>query len=141
MEKQLTMYEMVKEFHTAFNKELDPDSPQSFIPYFDLRQKLITEEYREVLEEMGYSVNIELDRYGSGEVNVVKLAKELADLLYVVLGTAAAYGIPIDDVYRKVHQNNMSKLQPDGTVKYREDGKVLKPDTYVPLDTSTLLER
>lgn len=139
MEKCLTMYEMVKEFHKAFNTESDPTTPQSYINCFDLRQKLITEEYKEVLEEMGYSVDIKLDRFGSGEVNIINLSKELADLLYVVLGTAAAYGIPIDDVYREVHRSNMSKLAPDGTVLYREDGKVLKGPNYSPADIKKVL--
>ena len=113
-----------------------------------LRHKLIEEEFNEVTQELQMGIWDDFEyvdvknhpKYDKG-FNINKLAKELADLLYVILGTAAAYGIPIDDVYRKVHENNMSKLQPDGTVKYREDGKVLKPDNYVPLDVSKLLER
>jgi len=73
-------------------------------------------------------------------VNVVNLAKELADLLYVVYGTAAAYGIPIDDVYREVHRSNMSKLGPDGKPIYREDGKVLKGPNYTPADIQKVLD-
>lgn len=36
----------------------------------------------------------------------------------------------IETAFDEVHRSNMSKVQSDGTVKYREDGKVLKPDTY-----------
>ncbi|MFE2099533.1 hypothetical protein [Streptomyces sp. NPDC059468] len=58
------------------------------------------------------------------------LAKELADLLYVVYGTADLLEIPLEAVFAEVHRSNMSKVSPDGKVSRREDGKVLKPDTY-----------
>nr|WP_319513391.1 hypothetical protein [uncultured Cohaesibacter sp.] len=41
--------------------------------------------------------------------------------------------------FGRVHKSNMSKLQPDGTVKRREDGKILKPDTYVAPDLTDLV--
>lgn len=144
-----TNFELVKEFHAAFNKVPDPEVPTEQSDNIRmLRHKLIEEEFNEVTQELQMEIWDDFEymdvknhpKYDKG-FDINRLAKELSDLLYVVYGTAAAYGIPIDDVYRKVHQNNMSKLQPDGTVKYREDGKVLKPDTYVPLDTSKLLER
>lgn len=144
MEKQLTMYEMVKEFHQAFNKEPDPIKPTNISKeVISLRFKLMEEEFREVLVEMGIRV---FDQHGLSagwsenyEFNESKLAKELADLLYVVLGTAAAYGIPIDDVYREVHRSNMSKLGEDGKPIYREDGKVLKGPNYSPADIESVL--
>ena len=52
----------------------------------------------------------------------------MADLLYVVYGTAVSYGIDMDPVFREVHRSNMSKV---GGYK-REDGKWVKPPTYSP---------
>jgi predicted HAD superfamily Cof-like phosphohydrolase len=144
MEKQLTMFEMVQEFHRAFNKVKDPEVPT--IPSKDitlLRFSLIKEEFIETLEEMGlylFDKNINVG-ISDKQIDLTKLAKELADLLYVVLGTAAAYGIPIDDVYREVHRSNMSKLGADGKPVYREDGKVLKGPNYTPADVETVLRR
>jgi predicted HAD superfamily Cof-like phosphohydrolase len=132
-------FELVKQFHDSFNKIKDPDTPQSIIAQHELRQKLITEEYREVLEEMGYSLKINMDHHGEYKVDIVKLSKELADLLYVVYGTAATYGIPIDEVYREVHRSNMSKLGIDGKPIYREDGKVLKGPNYTPANIEKIL--
>ncbi len=83
-----------------------------------LRLSLIEEEFKEVLEEMN-------------TFNKIKLAKELADLLYVVYGTAVSFGIPIDEVFDEVHRSNMSKLV-DGKPLKREDGKVLKGPNYTP---------
>lgn len=62
--------------------------------------------------------------------DIVGIADGIADLLYVVYGTAVAYGLDMELIFEEVHRSNMSKLQPDGTVLRREDGKILKPDTY-----------
>ncbi len=66
--------------------------------------------------------------------NAIHVAKELADLVYVTYGTAVSLGINLDEAVRRVHASNMSKRNPDGTVSYRPDGKVLKPPTYQPPD-------
>ena len=60
--------------------------------------------------------------------DLAAIAKELADLLYVVYGTAVSYGIDMDPVFREVHRSNMSKV---GGYK-RDDGKWVKPPTYSP---------
>lgn len=53
--------------------------------------------------------------------------KELADLLYVVYGYANAVGWDIQEAFRRVHENNLGRItQDDGTIKRREDGKILK---------------
>jgi len=65
------------------------------------------------------------------------VAKELADLLYVVYGTAVSYGLDMDPVFREVHRSNLSKV---GGYK-REDGKWVKPPTYSPADVKPLLAR
>jgi predicted HAD superfamily Cof-like phosphohydrolase len=57
------------------------------------------------------------------------LAKELADVLYVVYGTADLLEIPLEAVFTEVHRSNMSKVVA-GEVIRREDGKILKPDSY-----------
>ena len=64
------------------------------------------------------------------DIDKKAVAKELADLLYVVYGTAVSLGIPIDDVFCEVHTSNMSKLDDNGKPIYREDGKVLKGPHY-----------
>ena len=51
-----------------------------------------------------------------GEVNIVEVADALADLLYVVYGTAVAAGIDIESIFREVHHSNMTK-RVDGAFK------------------------
>ena len=53
--------------------------------------------------------------------------KELSDLVYVIYGYANAMNWDLDEAVRRVHQNNLDRvIQPDGTIKRREDGKILK---------------
>lgn len=136
-------FELVRDFHFSFNKEPDPTFPT--IPDENsivLRANLIKEEFFELLEELGvyldYNENI---KYNSEKSNrdLNKIAKELSDLLYVLYGTASAFGIPIDHVFREVHRSNMSKLGEDGKPIYREDGKVLKGPNYSPADVEKVL--
>lgn len=58
-----------------------------------------------------------------------QLCKEWADLQYVVSQAALYYGIPADAAFNRVHNSNMTKVV-DGNVIYREDGKILKPESY-----------
>lgn len=58
--------------------------------------------------------------------DVVESADALGDLTYVIYGMALEAGINLDQVLAEVHRSNLSKLMPDGSVRRREDGKVLK---------------
>lgn len=80
-----------------------------------LRERLIQEEFDELKEAMAHN-------------DLPGIAKEMADLLYVVYGTAVSYGIDMEPVFREVHRSNMSKV---GGYK-RADGKWVKPSTYSP---------
>lgn len=79
-----------------------------------LRKMLIEEEVREFIEAE----------------DLANMAKELADILYVVYGTAHAYGIDLDEVFKAVHYSNLSKLGLDGKPIYNEHGKVMKGPNY-----------
>ncbi|KKM04004.1 hypothetical protein LCGC14_1768650, partial [marine sediment metagenome] len=52
---------------------------------------------------------------------------------------AVSYGLPIEEGFRQVHENNMSKLGPDGKPLKDSSGKVIKPDNYKPIDLSWVL--
>lgn len=73
--------------------------------------------------------------------NLTEVADGAADLIYVVLQLCWALDIPIDRCYQAVHNNNMTKVQPDGTVLRRPDGKVLKPVGYVPVNLWEVLHK
>lgn len=66
--------------------------------------------------------------------------KELSDLVYVIYGYANARGWNLDKAVGKVHMNNLGRcIQPDGTVKRREDGKIMKNKDYPKVDLTDCL--
>ena len=106
---------MVEEFHHTFNILVHPSPTLVDERTRELRINLIQEEFEELQEALT-----------RGDLEAI--SKEIADLLYVVYGTAVSHGIDMDPVFREVHRSNMSK---EGGYK-REDGKWVKPATYSP---------
>jgi predicted HAD superfamily Cof-like phosphohydrolase len=106
---------MVEEFHRTFDILVHPSPTIVDERTRELRINLIHEEFEELKEALAHG-------------NLESISKEMADLLYVVYGTAVSYGIDMDPVFREVHRSNMSKL---GGYK-RDDGKWVKPATYSP---------
>jgi predicted HAD superfamily Cof-like phosphohydrolase len=123
---KLTPFEMVREFHVTYDLPIvdTPGHPPD--DRIKLRRDLISEEYWEY------------DRAVDKE-DLVNIAQELADLFYVVVGAALEYGIPLEDVVAEVHRANMSKLDADGNVLLRSDGKILKGPNYLPPDIGSIL--
>ena len=113
---------MVAEFHETFDIAVEtvplvPDEATR-----SLRVRLIQEEFGELQEALGRR-------------DAAAVAKELADLLYVVYGTDVSCGIDMEPVFREVHRSNMSKI---GGHK-RADGKWVKPPTYSPARIEPIL--
>lgn len=118
----------VREFHEKFGVEcaLYPSFPDQ--KTCQLREDLIEEEFIELSDAINNR-------------DIVKVADALGDILYVVYGAALAFGIDMGPVSDEVHRSNMTKVWPDGTVRRRHDGKILKPPTYSPADIEAVLER
>jgi len=106
---------LVEAFHRTFDILANPVPTVVDRRTRELRVKLIQEEFDELKEALAAE-------------DLSSIAKEIADLLYVVYGTAVSYGIDMDPVFREVHRSNMTKV---GGYK-REDGKWVKPTTYSP---------
>ncbi len=126
--------ELVKECHKAM--ELSIDDIYS-VDLLTLRQKLINEETTELNVEINSLIE-ELKTKGSiSKETKLKMFKELADLQYVLSGMVVSLGIPMEEVFNRVHNSNMSKLV-DGKPIKREDGKFLKGPNYKKPDLSDL---
>lgn len=136
--RTFTMAHKVAEFHTAFGRQRDLPFSHNTVPDLELREDLLKEEYREVMEAID-NVHAELvvDGVASPE-NKEALLKELVDLLYVTLGMADTFGLDIETAFNRVHASNMSKLV-DGKPVLREDGKVLKGPNYQPPNLGDLV--
>jgi predicted HAD superfamily Cof-like phosphohydrolase len=118
--------DMVREFHEAFGIPIR-DNPAANIGESDLRVRLLKEEVGEYAK-------------GVRGHDVVEIADGLADIVYVVFGTALAHGIDLDAVLEEVHRSNMSKLGADGQPLFRDDGKVLKGPGYFRPDIAAVLK-
>lgn len=75
------------------------------------------------------------------DYNSIEAADALGDIMFISTGTAAAFGIPIDPVVREIIASNLSKLDLDGSVIRRADGKILKGPNYFPPDIESILKK
>lgn len=103
------------------NENLQQFTQQSML-YFDL--------VREEFYELSYAFK---------HMDIVETADACADLIWVVEGLCHSLGIPLQRVWDEVARSNFSKMK-DGVLIKREDGKVLKPDTYSPPNIKQILD-
>lgn len=121
-------FEKLWEFHTVYNCARSntikfPDQATR-----DMRINILKEEWEEYLQ-------------AEKESDIVEIADALADIIYIAIGTAVSYGIPMDKIFNEVHASNMSKLDENGNPIYREDGKILKGPNYFKPDIKGIIER
>jgi predicted HAD superfamily Cof-like phosphohydrolase len=142
----VTIDKQVAEFHRLFGF---PVRETPAIPERDevqLRLRHIAEEFLELLEAhenvgnrhlLGVarsSIERFIRRVTIGTVDLVAAADALADIDYVVAGTRLTYGIPGDEVAKRVHASNLAKV--GGPVV---NGKQLKPEGWKPPDIAGAL--
>lgn len=122
-----TPSDMVEEFHRIYGLPVrqEPQIPDK--NEIQLRRDLLSEEYWEYDD-------------AAHKNDIVGIADALADMIYIIHGTALVYGIPLDAVFDEVHRSNMSKLDEEGKPLYREDGKVLKGSLYSPPNIQEILD-
>lgn len=126
MEKQIKMVEF---FHTKFKQT------QSITP------TLLSSRESMLRYNLGKE---ELDEYivAAGEEDLVEVLDALADQLYIIFGTICKHGLQnhIEKAFDLVHENNMSKLGPDGEAIIREDGKIIKPEGFKKVELKDVLK-
>ena len=122
----MSMFTDVRAFQRAVGQRVGekPEFPSK--EERDLRKKLLAEEYSEYVVAEYHN-------------DLVEVADALADMIYIVCGTAVSYGIPLDDIFEEVHASNMAKLV-DGKVIRRADGKIQKPEGWQPPDIERILK-
>lgn len=106
----------VKEFMTACGQDVNvvPTIPDEATR--QLRHSILIEEVNEL----------------QAATTHIDALDAITDILYVLLGTAHAYGLgdKVEAAFNEVHRSNMTKVMPNGKVMKRDDGKIIKPDTY-----------
>jgi predicted HAD superfamily Cof-like phosphohydrolase len=121
---------MLEEFHRVFGAHLE------HAPTVDLSAETVALRVSLIQEE--------LDEYQEAAEahDLIGVADALSDLMYVVLGTYVSHGLQdlAEALFAEVHASNMSKLDANGQVLYRSDGKVLKSNLWRPPDLKRILE-
>lgn len=112
----------VEDFHRVVVGVPDGETPAVRRP--GLRAELIREEAKETV-----------DAIEAGDL--VGAIDGMCDVLCVVYGTAAEFGINLAPFWDEVHRTNMAKA--GGPL--REDGKRLKPEGWTPPDIAGVLAR
>jgi len=110
---------LVRDFHDAFEQPY-PKEPSLLTEKESLlRYSLMKEETEEYLDAVNNK-------------DIVGIADALGDQLYILAGTIIKHGLHniIEDVFKEIHQSNMSKLGANGKPIFREDGKILKGPSY-----------
>lgn len=125
-----TREDLVAEFHIATNDAVDVPRNKWTTTLLNHRVRLIREEVFELLEELETAATLDtLPSRNAAE----RILKELADVQYVISGTAVSLGLDLELAFQRVHESNMSKLDPyTRTVARDGRGKVLKGPHYKP---------
>ncbi|QQR47724.1 hypothetical protein JKA73_17460 [Myxococcus xanthus] len=146
-----TYQDQVREFHRVTGQPCPdrPTMPDAVTRV--LRVRLMLEEVLEYAAASGVEVSAmggdiadvsELDVRAVPwmEPDLTRMAHEATDALYVTLGTLVTMGAPARECFDEVAHANLRKA-PGGKVTRREDGKVVKPEGWVPPDLARVLEQ
>ena len=120
----MTPLEMVKEYAKTSKQKPNPIMSQTLV------EEEMDEWYAEWLK----------NKNKNEPTDHVSELKELSDLVYVIYGYANSMGWDLDEAVKRVHENNMDRMyQDDGTIQWRDDGKVLKNKNYPKVDLTDLV--
>lgn len=122
----MKMIQDVRAFHERFGVPVlgRPEVPSD--DRVNLRMRLIAEEFNELKEALGFR-EIGGDKW-LGECDLIETADAIADLIYVLIGTAHEFGIPLGHVWNAVQESNMAKVGGGQDAK----GKIQKPEGWKP---------
>lgn len=121
----------IKEFQEKIAEKQEgfmlKSSEEDYVKAAKLRNSLLYEEVEELEAALQQKDTVEILDAG-------------VDILYIVLGTMHEAGVldKFSKAWDLIHTNNMTKLGEDGKVQKNENGKVIKPDNYKPVDLKIL---
>ena len=113
-----TAYDDVKDFHACFGHPVREAPTLLTAERAAARASWMQEEVAEFLAAR----------------TVSEQADAMIDLIYFAVGTMVEMGVRPEPLFEIVHRANMTKLWPDGKPRFREDGKTVKPPTWVDPD-------
>ncbi len=123
----MSYYTDVRAWHKGFEQPVEKHPVGSMVNSTRWRRlKLITEEYDEFVQALANEDKVEtLDA--------------LADMVFVILGTAVEFGWDFDEAWSRVCESNWSKLGPDGKPLFNKYGKIQKGPNFKAPDLEDLV--
>lgn len=119
----MSVFDDQARFMAACGQIVGQDNPDQFKLYLSLIEEEVTELFEAV--EDG-------DR--------VEIFDALLDIIVVCIGAGHSAGLPMQAGWAEVVRSNMAKVDPEtGTVRRREDKKILKPEGWTPPALDQLL--
>lgn len=155
--------ELVRQFMIAC-QQYDPTEPRldpnnlndKDVKILKLRLKLLLEEVQEFFQAIiekdtqynnfdpfFHIIQDRIDNLNKENLSVdlVKAADAIVDIDYINSGSGVSLDLPLNACFLAVHENNMTKVDPiTGRVVKRPDGKIIKPDNYVPVDLTYIVK-
>lgn len=113
---------LVRHFHRIFGYDVADVPTKRTWRECMRRDDLISEEVDELRHELGRSAP-----------DIVKVAHEAADLVYVLYGLAVEFGFDLDECVREVHRANMTKDVA------RNGAKAIKGDRFTPANIERIV--
>ena len=113
-----------EKFMRACDQSVDRFDEKQFAMYVNL----ISEEYQELLE-----ATLSNDQ--------VETLDALIDILVVTIGAIHSAGFDGESAWKEVMSTNFAKIEANGKVRKREDGKVLKPQGWEPPNLKPFLKK
>lgn len=122
---------------------VDEEVNKELLPAFKQLEKLAKKFLADVDEGITPEVELNNQAYML-ETLRVEVADGIVDSVYVLYQMANTLSLPFDELFAEVHRSNMSKFHKDAVgnlgVKKREDGKILKPESYSPPQLKQIIE-
>ena len=142
-------YNSVKTFMEGARQVVNTSPTDPSVADKKLRSSLALEEALEQIDALGVTpMYATVDSYLPLDIKNITfevthrfdpqaLLDACCDIMVINTGTAITCGLPVTcvrEAIEAVDDNNLTKLNgPDGPI-IREDGKLLKPDNYIPVD-------
>ena len=103
--------------------------------------KLVNEECAE-LNDAFPNFLVEKAKQTDANGSLAEVADALIDIIYVCAGCLNALELNTAELWNEVQRSNMAKIDPTtGKVKKRADGKIRKPEGWLPPDLLSIIQK
>ncbi|WP_199153652.1 nucleoside triphosphate pyrophosphohydrolase family protein [Chromobacterium sp. ASV23] len=133
------LFQMRRDFMRRFDLP-SPSHPEFQPQQLAMWQAMLDEELAELRQALADYRRLPEQSPEQQRHSRAELAAEAVDVLNVVCGLLLSQGLPLEAMCQAIHEANLRKCV-DGKVVRRADGKVLKPEGWLPADKLGVIRR